>query len=79
MQTPIFKKFVQWSTCSSGLHVDQTCNTHFQEICLSPLSRALGQLSKYEIKKGGHLFEAVPLTLQDKDHFSRLSLLLSPN
>ena len=28
--------------------------TKFRGLCLSPLSRALGQLSKYEIKKGGH-------------------------
>ena len=28
--------------------------TQFRGLCLSPLSRALGQLSKYEIKKGGH-------------------------
>ena len=28
--------------------------TQFRGLCLLPLSRALGQLSKYEIKKGGH-------------------------
>ena len=29
--------------------------TQFRGLCLLPLSRALGQLSKYEIKKGGHI------------------------
>ena len=51
-------------------HVDQSPQgltfkvgkTQFRWLCLLPLSRALSELSKYEIKKGGSFhFEAVPL------------------
>ena len=46
-----------------GFSTFKVGNTQFRGLCLSPLSRALGQLSKYEIKKGGHLFEAVLLRI----------------
>ena len=45
------------------LHVDRLAQgfftftvgkTQFRGLCLLPLSRALSELSKYEIKKGGH-------------------------
>ena len=37
-----------------GILTFKVGKTQFRGLCLSPLSRALGQLSKYEIKKGGH-------------------------
>ena len=54
---------------TNGLHVDQSPqgfltfkvgNTQFRGLCLSPLSRALGQQSKYEIKKGIISFSGSP-------------------
>ena len=51
------------STSPSDLHVDRSAQgfltftvgkTQFRGLCLLPLSRALSELSKYEIKKGGH-------------------------
>ena len=65
-----FKVASEWYTSPDGLHVDHSAQgfltfkvgkTQFKGLCLLPLSRALGQLSKYEIKKGGSFhFEAVP-------------------
>merc|ERR1711860_257085 len=51
------------STLTSDLHVDRlqggfltftVGKTQFRGLCLSPLGRALSELSKYAIKKGGH-------------------------
>ena len=48
---------------SAGLYLDhygrgfftfKVVKTQFRGLCLSPLSRTLGQLSKYEIKKRDH-------------------------
>ena len=65
-----------------GLHVDHSAQgfltfkvgkTQFRGLCLSPLSRALGQLSKYEIKKGGHFILRQSLQGAKLHYFSFLS------
>ena len=57
---------------ANGLHVDQSPQgfltfkvgkTQFRGLCLSPLSRALGQLSYYEKKGGSFHFKPVPLNV----------------